>query len=271
MPPKKPIVLPRKAPTRPTLSIEQEEAKKVHQAVILADSFNERFSPITRDKPRCLLPLVNVPMIEYTLEFLALNGIEEVIVICVSHAELIKEYIDNGRWSGPTADMTVKAEIAPDCTSAGDALRYVDSKQLITDDFVLIYGDVISNMDLASVMDLHCARRKEDKNRIMTMILKQMSPAHRTRERCEGAVFVVDESSGDCVIYEPIDSEKRMRTLKLDARLVEARRALALRHDLMDCQIDLCSPQVLYTHQWYFRCSRCLPKTLIGKTCGRIL
>lgn len=30
----------------------REEAKQVQQAVIIADSFNERFMPITRDKPR---------------------------------------------------------------------------------------------------------------------------------------------------------------------------------------------------------------------------
>lgn len=49
------------------------------QAILLADSFSKCFRPITWEKPKVLLPLVNVPMIEYTIEFLAQNGVEEVI------------------------------------------------------------------------------------------------------------------------------------------------------------------------------------------------
>ena len=67
--------------------------EKVLQAVVMADSFNERFMPITLDRPRCLLPLVNVPIIEYTFEFLAVSGVQEVLLFCRSHADQIKQYI----------------------------------------------------------------------------------------------------------------------------------------------------------------------------------
>ena len=40
------------------------------------DSFMKTFRPITWDSPKVLLPLVNVPMLEYTVEFLAQNGVE---------------------------------------------------------------------------------------------------------------------------------------------------------------------------------------------------
>jgi len=36
----------------------------------------QRFRPITLERPKVLVPLVNVPLIEYTLEFLASNGVE---------------------------------------------------------------------------------------------------------------------------------------------------------------------------------------------------
>lgn len=48
------------------------------QAILLADSFATSFRPITIEGPKVLLPLVNVPMLEYTLEFLSQNGVEEV-------------------------------------------------------------------------------------------------------------------------------------------------------------------------------------------------
>ena len=49
-------------------------------AVLLGDTFRRRFAPITYEKPKVLLPLVNVPLIEYTLEWLAGGGVEEVFI-----------------------------------------------------------------------------------------------------------------------------------------------------------------------------------------------
>lgn len=48
------------------------------QAILLADSFSSTFKPITLDTPKVLLPLVNVPMLDMTLEFLSQNNVEEV-------------------------------------------------------------------------------------------------------------------------------------------------------------------------------------------------
>lgn len=50
-----------------------------------------------------------------------------------------------------------------DCTSAGDALRVVDQRNCVRGDFVLVSGDVVSNMRLDSALAAHRARRKEDK------------------------------------------------------------------------------------------------------------
>ncbi len=48
------------------------------QAVILADSFSKTFRPVSLERPKVMLPLVNVPMLDYTIEFLSQNGVEEV-------------------------------------------------------------------------------------------------------------------------------------------------------------------------------------------------
>ena len=42
---------------------------------------------------QCLLPLVNTPLIEYTLQFLANSGVEEVFVYCGAHTNQIEEYL----------------------------------------------------------------------------------------------------------------------------------------------------------------------------------
>ena len=42
---------------------------------------------------KALLPLVNLPLIDYTLEFLCNAGIQQVIVFCCIHADQIKRHI----------------------------------------------------------------------------------------------------------------------------------------------------------------------------------
>ena len=62
-------------------------------AIVLADSFNVRFRPISLDLPRALLPLCNIPLIDYTLEFLQSAGIKDIYVYCCSHSQQISEHI----------------------------------------------------------------------------------------------------------------------------------------------------------------------------------
>ncbi len=66
------------------------------QAILLADSFTTTFRPITLQSPKVLLPLVNVPMIDYTIEFLTQNGIEEVGWLLADITKLHEScFIDN--------------------------------------------------------------------------------------------------------------------------------------------------------------------------------
>jgi translation initiation factor eIF-2B subunit epsilon len=63
----------------------------------------------------------------------------------------------------------------------GDALRELDSKQLIATDFLLVHGDFISNLPLEAILDEHRKRRSQDKNVIMTMILREGGESHRSK------------------------------------------------------------------------------------------
>ena len=63
------------------------------QAIVLADSFANNFRPVTFQQPKVLMPLVNVPMLEYTCEFLAAGGMHEICVFAVAHAQEVKRYI----------------------------------------------------------------------------------------------------------------------------------------------------------------------------------
>ena len=52
------------------------------QAILFMDSFETKFRPITLECPKALFPLANVPMLEYSLEFLVKNNVKQVFLFC---------------------------------------------------------------------------------------------------------------------------------------------------------------------------------------------
>lgn len=111
-------------------ALADEDANVPLQAVVLADSFTQKFRPITMERPKVLLPLVNVPMIDYTLEWLVTAGVKEVFVFCCAHSAQVTLHVDTF-WKQQQG-FTVTCIVALDCTSAGDALRVIDQKGVVS-------------------------------------------------------------------------------------------------------------------------------------------
>ncbi|KAK2559316.1 Translation initiation factor eIF-2B subunit epsilon [Acropora cervicornis] len=173
-----------------------EQAAEIFQAVILSDSFNFRFLPITLETPRVLLPLVNVPLLDYTIEFLVEAGVQEIFVFCSAHADQVKKHISQSKWTGGRSPCDVKTIVVEDCFSS-----------LLKSDFVLVSGDVVSNMKLEQVFQEHKERRNIDRSSLMTMVFKVANPGHR-------------------------------------ASLFNGNESLQIRYDLLDCNICICSTTV---------------------------
>ncbi|KAI9218258.1 nucleotide-diphospho-sugar transferase [Blastocladiella britannica] len=219
------------------------EEDPILQAVVVADSFDSQFAPLSADLPRCLLPLCNVPLIEYTLECLALAQVTEVFIVCCAHSDLIKSYILNSHWNTDASPMAIHVIVSRSSLSMGDVLRELDTKQLIKADFILVSGDVISNLRLDAVVAAHRARKLADKNTVMTMVLKSGSPFHGARG--PHALFCLDPAQHNkCLQYLPLD-DPRQSTALLLPDMLDAHRQIVLRNDFIDCGIDICTVEVL--------------------------
>ncbi|XP_074650422.1 translation initiation factor eIF2B subunit epsilon-like [Tubulanus polymorphus] len=213
----------------------------VLQAVVIADSFNIRFAPITKNIPRALMPLCNVPLLDYTLEFLCEAGIQEIIVFCCAHAEKIKAHIRNSKWSKGSSPASVRTIISEDCLSMGDALRDLDSKSIIRSDFVLVNADLISNMDLKSAIQTHKKRRDKDKSSVMTMVFKHAPAGHRSRCHEDEVIIAVDKETDQVLHYSKVGDKKK---IAFPLEIFKEHPAVQLRYDLLDCQVCICSPLV---------------------------
>ncbi|KAI8145758.1 nucleotide-diphospho-sugar transferase [Fennellomyces sp. T-0311] len=264
MPPKK----------RNTQNRGEDEGEEPFQAVILTDTYDDQFLPISHEMPRCLMPLCNIPLIEYTLEVLAITDVQEVFVVCTSHIDKIKEYFENSSWLQPHSPLSVQIVQSPEAMSVGDAMRELDARQLITTDFILTFGDLVSNLKLDKILETHRARRKKDKNSIMTMVLKEAARTHSSRPKDDSSVFVLDPNNSQCLFYEHVQALPRKDRIEISPELFENHAQFEFRNDLVDPFLDVCSVEVpaLFTENFDWQKLRTdfvhgiLTSDILGKT-----
>ncbi|XP_041465652.1 translation initiation factor eIF-2B subunit epsilon-like [Lytechinus variegatus] len=227
----------KKAKGKSDNSLEKED---VLQAVVIADSFNTRFAPVSLEKPRALLPLVNCPIIDYTLEFLATNGVQEIFVFCSSHSNQIKHHVETCKWNEKTSPCRVFPVVSEGCHSLGDALREMERKSLIRSHFILVTGNLVSNLKLKEVLEMHKNRFQKDKLSAITLVFKEVYPGHRSRSS-EGEFVVALDTNQQISHYQKVQKKKEVH---FPARLFKENSRVNVRYNLLNTHICICSPRV---------------------------
>ncbi|KAK3067719.1 translation initiation factor eIF-2B epsilon subunit, GEF [Teratosphaeriaceae sp. CCFEE 6253] len=226
---------------------ESLEAEEPLQALIIADSYEDRFLPFTLEHPRCLLKLANTPLIEYTCEWLASVGVEEVFVYSGNHTDQVESYFEHSRWTKDTSPFSLEVVRQDKARSVGDAMRDVDQKGLMRGDFICVYGDVIANIPLDAALRAHKARRERSKNAILAMVLREAGDYNRTKDQHHRRCFVIDPASDRCIHYEQVRPRRSPR-LNIPEEVLKDHVEIDMREDLIDCGIDICTPDALA--QW---------------------
>lgn len=164
---------------------------------------------------------------------------------------------------------------SPEVKSVGDALRDIDAAGIIESDFLLISGDIVANFDFKSVLQAHKERRtKTDKNSIMTMVLRETNVTHRTRAKSGAGLFILDEVTSRCVRYESAPDPYHLGSIHLDPEVLDEVENISFRNDLIDCHIDICTPDIpaLFTENFDYNSIRSdfvkgiLTSDILGKT-----
>ena len=88
----------------------------------------------------------------------------------------------DSKWSRPNSGLVITPIVtAKESFSAGDAMRDIYTHGIISSDFVLVHGDLVSNVRIDEVVRLHKERRRSNRDAIMTIVVKEASAVHRTR------------------------------------------------------------------------------------------
>lgn len=119
------------------------------QAVILAGGKGTRLKPYTTNFPKPLMPIGDKPILEIIIEKLRKSGINEIILSTGHLEELIRAYFGDGKKFG--VSLKYYKEEKPLGTAG--SLRLF--KEEIKEDFILMNGDVISDIKFEDLHNVH--------------------------------------------------------------------------------------------------------------------
>ncbi len=112
------------------------------KAIILAGGRGKRLKPITDYVPKPLVPINNIPIIEWQIKYLKKFGIDEVIVCSGYKTKMIENYL-----TMKDLGIKIKFSVEKSPLGTGGAIKKA-GKMIKDDDFFVINGDTITNIDL---------------------------------------------------------------------------------------------------------------------------
>jgi NDP-sugar pyrophosphorylase family protein len=123
------------------------------QAVILAGGMGTRLRPLTLNRPKPVVPLLNLPFLHHQLALLGAHGIRDVI-LSVSHMpEVIRSVMGDGQAAGVRLRYVVETE------PLGTAGGVRNAADLVEGRVVVLNGDVLTDVDLGAILAAHESRR----------------------------------------------------------------------------------------------------------------
>ncbi|TSC94695.1 MAG: mannose-1-phosphate guanylyltransferase [Candidatus Berkelbacteria bacterium Athens1014_28] len=141
---------------------------KIKKAIILVGGEGIRLRPFTYELPKAMLPVQGKPMVQHVLEILKSHGVMEIIMAIGYKGEKIKEYFSDGRSFG----LDIKYVVEKTPLGTAGPLRL--AKKYLTESFFIVWGDILSSLDLTDFMHFH-----KEHNGLATVALTTVSDPSR--------------------------------------------------------------------------------------------
>jgi mannose-1-phosphate guanylyltransferase len=127
------------------------------KAVVLVGGEGTRLRPLTLSSPKQMLPIVGIPMIERVLAQLSSHGVDEAVLSLGYLPDAFMEAYPDGRASGVRLTYAVE----PEPLDTAGAVRFAAKFAGIGETFVVVNGDVLTDLDLTSLVAFHRERGAE--------------------------------------------------------------------------------------------------------------
>lgn len=130
------------------------------KAVILVGGEGTRLRPLTSSVPKPMVPVLNIPFLEHVFKHLHSHGIRDIVLALCYLPDNIQSYFGDG--SGFGISLTYIVEEFP-LGTAGAVKNVADH---IDSTFIVLNGDVYTDLDITSMVALH-----KDKGAVATIAL----------------------------------------------------------------------------------------------------
>ncbi|HEY7601204.1 MAG TPA: NDP-sugar synthase [Methylomirabilota bacterium] len=122
------------------------------QAVILAGGLGTRLRPLTLERPKPVVPLLNVPFLCYQLGLLGAHGVRDVILSVSHRAEVIRATMSRERLG----EVRLRDVVEKDPLGTAGGVR--NAADLVDGRVVVLNGDILTDLDLSALLRSHEAR-----------------------------------------------------------------------------------------------------------------
>jgi mannose-1-phosphate guanylyltransferase len=119
------------------------------KAVILVGGEGTRLRPLTFNTTKAMVPILNIPFLEYVLRYLREHGIRNVILAMSYLPDRIQKQLGDGSELGVNISYAVEKEPL----GTGGAIKNAAAD--LNEPFFVLNGDVLTSIDLAAMMKLH--------------------------------------------------------------------------------------------------------------------
>ncbi|MBD3288855.1 NTP transferase domain-containing protein [candidate division KSB1 bacterium] len=162
------------------------------KAMILAAGYGTRLQPLTDNKPKALVEINGIPMLEILIHRLIKANFREIIINVHHKADMITEFLQ----ARNNFDIRIEISQEEEILGTGGGLK--NAAYFFDDDepFLMHNVDVISNIDLREMLELHRGSRN-----IATLAVMK-----RATSRC----FLV---GNDNLIYGHVNKKKKKTRL----------------------------------------------------------
>ncbi len=119
------------------------------KAMILSAGVGSRLEPLTIDCPKPMLPILDKPVLQYTLEWLKKYNITKIAMNLHHYPDKIKDYFKGGLNFGMDIIYSYEDVLLG---TAGAIKKIAD---FFNEVFVVVYGDNLVNIDLQNLIEFH--------------------------------------------------------------------------------------------------------------------
>ena len=120
------------------------------KAIILAAGLGTRMRPLTLDRAKPVLPVLDRPLLHWTLEILAGHGVKDVMINLHYLPRSVRAAVGNGRRFGVNVSYSFERQILGTGGGPRKVRRWIGDETLL-----ILNGDVVFDFDLTALRRRH--------------------------------------------------------------------------------------------------------------------